>query len=156
MLQTMAPELTSIDASFPGDKKTLAAYRGKVVLLDFWATWCGPCYTAFPSLSEWQKEYKDQGLVVLGLSRYEGRVEGAPAQPPAELAYLKRFRVKEKLTYELLVAADPTNQLTYGATGLPTAVLIDRKGVIRLIETGTSETRLEEMHRIIRKLLAEK
>ena len=151
-----APELTSIGASFPGDKKTLAALRGKVVLLDFWATWCGPCYSAFPSLNEWETEYKKDGLVILGLSRYEGRVNGATMDNPTELAFLKQFRKDEKLTYDLLVATDPTNHITYSATGLPTTVLIDRKGTVRYIETGTSETRLEELHAAIVKLLAEK
>lgn len=156
LLGGKAPELTSVAASFPGEVKTLAALRGKVVLLDFWATWCGPCYSAFPALSEWEKEYKPDGLVILGLSRYEGRVNGRVMDNPTELAFLKQFRKDEKLTYDLVVATDPMNHINYGVNGLPTTVLIDRKGTIRYFESGTSTTRLEEIREIIVKLLAEK
>lgn len=156
LLGSQAPELTSVSASFPGDVKTLAALRGKVVLLDFWATWCGPCYSAFPTLSEWENEYKRDGFVVLGLSRYEGRINGKAMDNPTELAFLKQFRKDEKLTYDLIVATDPLNHINYGVNGLPTTVLIDRKGTIRYFESGTSATRLEEIREIIVKLLAEK
>jgi thiol-disulfide isomerase/thioredoxin len=156
LLGAEAPELVNIAAWLPGEKKTIAGLKGKVVLLDFWATWCGPCFKAFPSLIEWQQEYKKDGLEILGISRFEGRVNGAPADTKAELEYLKGFKIKEGLTYDLLVGSDPTNQYNYYATGLPTTVLIDRKGVVRYIEVGTSPTRLEELHEVILKLLAEK
>ena len=94
--------------------------------------------------------------MVLGLSRYEGRVDGKQVSNEAEIEYLKGFRKTENLVYDLLVASDPTNQMSYGATGLPTTVLIDRKGIVRYIETGTSKTRLAELHEAIVKLLAEK
>jgi thiol-disulfide isomerase/thioredoxin len=156
LLGEKAPELTSIDTVIGGPNRTLAAFRGKVVLLDFWAAWCGPCYTAFPSLTEWQQDHQNDGLVVLGLSRYEGRVEGKQVNNETEIEYLKGLKKTENLLYDLLVASDPTNQLTYGAQGLPTTVLIDRKGIVRYIETGTSKTRLAELHGAIVKLLAEK
>jgi len=156
LLDETAPELPSVDQWFPGERKTLADLKGKVVLLDFWAVWCGPCFDAFPSLIEWQQEFGPEGLEILGVTRYYGAENGLPSDNPSELIYMKSFRERHGLPYDFVVAKDQSMQLLYGATALPTAVLIDRKGVIRYIEPGTSSTRLEQMREIIVKLLAEK
>lgn len=156
LLGETAPELLSVDQWFPGQVKTLASLRGKVVLLDFWATWCAPCYDAFPSLIEWHQDLKRDGLEILGVTRYEGRANGVPVDNVEEIAYLKRFRQKEKLPYDFVVAKDQSNQYLYGATALPTVVMIDRKGVVRYIETGTSAHRIEQMREMVLELLAEK
>lgn len=156
LLGEKASELVSIDHWFPGEPRTLESMRGKVILLDFWATWCGPCFDAFPHLIEWQRDHADDGLAILGVTRYYGRVDGITADRPHELSFLKRFREKHKLNYDILVAKDQQSQLLYNATALPTAILIDRKGVIRYIETGSSPSRLEEMRAMMLKLLAEK
>jgi hypothetical protein len=73
-----------------------------------------------------------------------------------EVAFLKRFRRGNGLTYDFLVAKDETNHRTWGATAIPTAALIDRNGVVRYLESGTSPNRLEEMRETIVDLLAEK
>ena len=149
-------ELTGVDRWFPGEPQTMASLRGKVVMLDFWATWCGPCFDAFPHLTEWQRDYGDKGLVVLGVTRYYGRAEGFSVDNPNEIEFLKRFREKYRLPYDFVVTRDQQAQIQYGATALPTAVLIDRKGIIRFIESGSSPSRMEEMHRRIKALLDEK
>lgn len=151
-----APEFTGIDKWFPGTPRTLRSLRGKVVLLDFWATWCGPCFDAFPSLIEWQRDHTADGLVILGMTRYYGRGDGGSMDETSEIAYLKRFRQDEGLPYDFVVAKGQSTQFLYAATGLPTTVLIDRKGVIRYIESGTSPTRLVELRELMLKLLAEK
>jgi thiol-disulfide isomerase/thioredoxin len=156
LLGEIAPEMPLIDQWFPGKQKTLAELRGKVVLLDFWATWCGPCFDAYPHLIEWQQELGPQGFEILGVTRYYGNIGGVVAEPLAETEYLKRFRTKEKLNYDIVVGKDQSIQFLYGATALPTAVLIDRKGVIRYIETGTSDSRIEQMREMVYKLVAEK
>ena len=92
LLGEAAPQFPVVDQWFPGKARTLNDLKGKVILLDFWATWCGPCYEAFPSLREWQQDFEHDGLVVLGVTRYYGRVDGLPADAPAELEYLKKFR----------------------------------------------------------------
>lgn len=156
LLGDVAPELPLADQWFPGDRRSLASLRGKVVLLDFWAMWCQPCFEAFPNLIEWQQDYAGDGLEILGVTRYYGEVNGMSVDQAAEIAELKRFRTRERLPYDFVVGDGQAMQLMYGATALPTAVLIDRKGVVRYIETGTSSTRLEQMHEMIVKLINEK
>ena len=154
ILGETAPELESVARFMPSEKKTLADLRGKVVLLDFWATWCGPCYKAFPLLSEWHERYSKDGLVVLGLTRFYGMVDGEPADEAKELEYLTAFKEKQRLPYDFVLSRDIANQVNYDALSLPTTVVIDRRGVIRYIETGTGKE--EELEKTLRRLLAEK
>ena len=156
LLMEPAMEFLSVGGWFPGEAKTLESLRGKVIMLDFWATWCGPCYEAFPHLADWSRDYADQGLVILGLTRYYGNADGTAVDKPNEIVFLKGFREKHKLPYDFIVFDDQQTQMAYAATALPTAVIIDRKGKIRYIDSGTSTTRLEDMRQIILKLLAEK
>jgi len=156
LLGDVAPELTSVDRWFPGEAKTIAGLRGRVVFLDFWATWCAPCLDAFPSLIEWHQTFQKDGLEILGVTKYHGVAEGFRVDNTAELDFLTRFKKAQRLPYDFVVAKDSGNQYTYGATAIPTAVLIDRKGVIRYIETGSGASGLEEIREMIVKLLAEK
>ena len=156
LLGELALELPLADKWFPGTPRKLADLRGKVVMLDFWATWCGPCLAAFPSLKEWHEEFSGEGFEILGITRYYGAVNGIDADMPAEIDLLKKFKKTHDLPYDFVVARGQGMQMMYGATSLPTAVLIDRKGVVRYIATGTSPTRLEEIRAMILKLLAEK
>jgi thiol-disulfide isomerase/thioredoxin len=133
----------------------LSELRGQVVLLDFWATWCGPCLAAFPYLKDWNEKYKTRGLVIIGLTRYYGSGEGRDMLPPEEFAFLERFKKEHALPYAVAVAEDSENHTTYAVTAIPTAVLIDRKGKVRLVTTGTGSGTEAQLAAAIEKLLQE-
>ena len=136
---------------------TLADLRGKVVLLDFWATWCGPCQQTIPKLNALHRRYKERGLVVLGLTDFEGNIEGRPATRAEETAYLRRFKRERGIAYGFAVEAGAKETaLGYGVLSIPTAVLIDRRGRARFITISSNEEEAQMLARMVAKLLDEK
>lgn len=151
-----APEL-QIAAWIGQDPTTLAALRGRVVLLDFWATWCGPCIAAFPHLSQISQKYEAQGFTVIGVTRLYGDGERGQEMPPAEeTEFIKEFRQRHRLPYGVAVADNEKTHRDYYISGIPTAVLLDRAGRVRFIQVGTGPAANAEMDTQIEKLLAEK
>jgi thiol-disulfide isomerase/thioredoxin len=133
----------------------LSDLRGRVVLLDFWATWCAPCRYTMPKLKTLHERFKKDGLTVIGLTQYFGRAGNTVVTPKEELAYLRSYKQDLKLPYAFAVAADEDNDERYGVRSIPTAFLLDRRGRVRYIAVGAGEANHEELSDIIKRLLAE-
>ncbi|MBV9927662.1 MAG: TlpA family protein disulfide reductase [Acidobacteria bacterium] len=149
------PELNVAELIGRGPVK-LSELRGKVVLLDFWATWCTYCVKTMPRLNALQEKYKDRGLVVIGVNEFEGNVQGQPATRAQELEYFRQFKRRMNVSYDFAVAADGANDTPYGVATLPTAVLLDRRGRVRFLSISASEAEAEMLKKMIVKLLDEK
>ncbi len=146
-----------------GAAPTADDLTNKVILLDFWAVWCGPCIATFPELRRWHQEYGDDGLEIIGLTRYYGFGWDDQAKRPIRLDEkserieregLKQFAKHHELKHRLAVLpseSDVTKQ--YGVTGIPQAVLIDRAGKIRLIKVGSGQNTAESIEAMILRCL---
>ena len=147
-----APELKIIE--WVGQEPTtLKDLRGKVVLLDFWATWCGPCIATFPRLRGWQKKYGGTDFVIIGVTKYYGKDGNKPMTPLQELEFLGEFKQKHKLPYPFAIAEPIEDGMKYGIAAYPTTVLLDRNGVVRYIGIGAGLEESENLEDMIKKLL---
>jgi peroxiredoxin len=120
-----APAFSLKDAD--GKVVKLADYRGKVVLLDFWATWCGPCKIEIPWFMDMQRKNKDKGFEVLGVAMDD---EGWETVKP--------YVTKMGINYRIMIGNDTTAQMYGGVDALPTTFLIDRTGKIAAVHVGLS------------------
>lgn len=151
------------DAWVNGTPLTNEELKGKVVLLDFWAVWCGPCIATFPHLREWQEKYADKGLVMIGVTNYykygwnanAGRSEQVEGiTPEQEREALVEFAKHHQLHHRFAVmppGSDFAQQ--YGVNGIPQVVVIDRRGKIRLIRVGSGQENARAVEAILERLL---
>jgi thiol-disulfide isomerase/thioredoxin len=133
-----APKLEIKDVE--GRALRLSDYKGKVVLLNFWATWCAPCRAEMPDLVKWQREYKGKGLQVIGVT-----------YPPEELAEAREFIKSIKVNYPVALGDEQTKAMFDEGETLPVTVVIDKKGMIREVIQGIIFP--EEFERKVKPLL---
>jgi peroxiredoxin len=126
-----APDFTLKDAD--GKTVHLSQYRGKVVLLDFWATWCDPCRLEIPWFIDLQRKNKDRGFEVLGVSMDDEGWE-----------VVKPFMKSVGMNYRVVIGNDETTQLYGGVDSLPSTFLIDRQGKIAAIHIGLASRKVFE------------
>ena len=122
--QDVAPDFTL--KSLQGSNLRLDEYKGQVVLINFWATWCGPCRQELPLLDRIHQRYQDAGFAVLGIN-----VEGASKADEAQAMVNKAG-----VTFPVLVDEGQQVSELYALEAMPTSVVVDRDGVVRYVHLG--------------------
>jgi thiol-disulfide isomerase/thioredoxin len=124
-----------------GNTVNLFDFRGKVVLLDFWATWCGPCRQAIPHLEALHRKYRDKGLVVIGINN------------ESDHAVVEKY-AKDNISYVVLL--DAVQQFEqYSVQGIPSKFYIDSKGKLRYVDLGFTPGKEGDIEQKVQELLAE-
>lgn len=113
-----APKITLKDIN--GKTVRLSDFKGKVILLNFWATWCPPCRAEIPELIKWQNEYQNQGLQIIGITF-----------PPTNRAKVRSFVRQNEINYPILFGSKKNKSLFTSAETMPFSVVIDKDGNIK-------------------------
>jgi peroxiredoxin len=138
IVQQTAPDFMRKDLS--GHTLQLSAQRGKVILVSFWATWCGPCLSELKTFSGWQTKFGPDGFQVIGVSMDD--------LPTTVRSVMHRYGV----TYPVVMGDDALAESYGGVLGLPLSLIVDRTG--RVVGRYQGESNLREMQRQIQTLLA--
>ncbi|MDB4917071.1 MAG: alkyl hydroperoxide reductase/Thiol specific antioxidant/Mal allergen [Gemmatimonadetes bacterium] len=143
MVGSKAPPFAAKTVSGPPATKTLADFKGEVVLLNVWATWCPPCREEMPSIEKLQRELGPQGLKIVAVS----------VDDPGATDKIKEFTKELGLTFEIL--HDPSREIdkSYQITGWPETFVIGREGTIRKKVIGAADWSSEANRTLIRGLL---
>lgn len=137
-----APELRGVEVARGGVGPTLQSLRGRVVVLEFWATWCGACRALLPTLNAWQERFGAAGGLVVSVT-----IDPVPdaARDAAELG----------MSYPVLADPGGATTQTYQAYALPTLFVIDRAGVVRDVSVGYDPDRIAQIEATLERLVAE-
>jgi thiol-disulfide isomerase/thioredoxin len=130
-------------ADLNGGRATLASLKGKVVVLDFWATWCGPCLTELPAYVQFAERNRARGVEVVGVVFDSGE--------PKEI---QDFVREHRVTYRQLIGNDDMKEAFGGDQGYPTTFVIDGNGLIRLTVLGSTQDKFERLQKAVDQALA--
>jgi thiol-disulfide isomerase/thioredoxin len=134
------PPMTMTDLN---GKQIKIAASGKVQIIDFWATWCGPCRQAIPGLQALHKKYQSRGLQVIGVAMQSGTAQD-----------VKQFVKQHGMTYPICMPPDSVLH-KYQVQAFPTLYVVDKKGVVRHAQVGFSLASEKAIHQAVTQLLAE-
>jgi cytochrome c biogenesis protein CcmG/thiol:disulfide interchange protein DsbE len=145
-----APEFVLEDLS--GKKVSLASYKGRAVLINFWATWCGPCKIETPWLIELRNQYAAQGFEVLGVST-DDIDRGDPQKLSDEKMEIAQFVEEMHIPYPVLIDGDSLSKPYGGLDAMPTSFFVDRNGTVVAAQMGL--TSKDDIEANIRKALGD-
>lgn len=134
----LAPDFTLTDLT--GHEVKLSDLRGQVVIVDFWATWCGPCRLETPWLVELRNQYHKQGMEVIGISLDNGDVTA-----------VEQFAKEYQIKYPVAMGTQQVSDAYGSITAIPTTIIIDRQGQIRARHEGMMS--FQDLEAAIKKLL---
>jgi thiol-disulfide isomerase/thioredoxin len=124
-----------------GEKVSLGSFQGKLIFLNFWATWCGPCRSEMKSMEELYQKLRDEGFVIVAINIQEGRED------------VKKFARDFGLTFPILLDTTGKVASTYGAANLPTTYLFDKKGFLLAGAVGAREWLTDDIMALFRQIL---
>ena len=145
-LQPAKQRLESVDFELQDlseETRSLSDFRGKVVFLNFWATWCGPCRFEMPSMERLYQRFKDAGLEIVAVNLQEDR------------SSVQRFVDEYDLSFTVLLDTTGRVGATYGARSIPTTYIVDREGFVLAGTIGTREWDTEDYFRFFERLLGQ-
>lgn len=144
-LGSQAPNFTAVTVDSAPQLKSLADYRGQVVMVNVWATWCLPCRVEMPSIEALHRDYSPKGFKVLAVS----------VDDPGHAATIRAFVEQYKLTFEILHDPDKKIVEQYDILGYPETFIIGRDGVIRKKLLSATDWNSPEHRALVERLLAE-
>ncbi|MDA1007683.1 MAG: TlpA disulfide reductase family protein [Planctomycetota bacterium] len=136
--------------------KSITDLKGKVVVIDFWATWCGPCVASFPHVKELRAHYPTDQLAIIGVTSLQGKHHpggGKPAVPTdgdaaKEYALMKEFMVEKDIDWTIAFSSDDVFNPDFDVNGIPHVAIIDTKGVVRFNNLHPSDPFIEKADKI--------